>query len=75
MIKNSKLFTAQDERDHRDRLQHMSAAESIAMGEALLTSELMTLAEFSDDDRPQSLALTLGLSPGFEARKNAGRER
>jgi hypothetical protein len=41
----------------------MSPAESIAIGEALLTSEIMLLAEFSDDDHPQSLAVSLGISP------------
>lgn len=74
MIKNPKLFATQGERDRWDRLRHMSAADSIAIGEALLTSELMTLAKFSDDDRPQSLALMLGLSHKTEVRKNKGRK-
>jgi hypothetical protein len=74
MIKNPKLFATQGERDRWDRLRRMTAADSIAIGEALLTSELMTLAEFFDDDRPQSLALMLGLSPTTEARKNEGRK-
>ncbi len=74
MIKNPELFATQGERDRWDRLRRMTAADSIAIGEALLTSELMTLAEFFDDDRPQSLALMLGLSPTTEARKNEGRK-
>jgi hypothetical protein len=41
----------------------MSVEESIAVGEALLTSEIMRLAEFPDDDRPQSLAIALGIHP------------
>jgi len=63
MIRNAGLFTEQAERDRWDRLQRMSAVESIAIGEALLTSELMLLAEFSDDDHPQNLAVSLGISP------------
>lgn len=63
MIRNTALFADQAERDRWDRLRRMSAAESIAIGEALLTSELMLLAEFSDDDHPQSLAVSLGISP------------
>ncbi len=63
MIKNTALFADQVERDRWERLQRMSPAESIAIGEALLTSEIMLLAEFSDDDHPQSLAVSLGISP------------
>lgn len=39
----------------------MSMVESIALGEALLTSEVMDLAVFPDDDAPVSLAIALGL--------------
>ena len=63
MIRNRALFADQVERDRWDRLQRMSPAESIAIGEALLTSEIMLLAEFSDDDHPQSLSVSLGISP------------
>ncbi len=41
----------------------MSMEESIAVGEALLTSELMDIAEFPDDDHPMSLAIALGIDP------------
>lgn len=41
----------------------MTPEESIAVGEALLTSELMELAVFPDDDHPCSLALSLGITP------------
>jgi hypothetical protein len=44
----------------------MTVAESIAIGEALLTSEIMTIATFSDDDHPVSLAISLGISPRHE---------
>ena len=42
----------------------MTAEESIAIGEALLTSDLMRLAQFPDDDHPRSLAIALGLRHG-----------
>jgi hypothetical protein len=41
----------------------MSAEETIAIGESRLTSELMDLAEFPDDDQPRSLAKALGIAP------------
>jgi hypothetical protein len=40
----------------------MSVEESIAIGEALLTSDVMRLAEFPDDDHPLSLAIALGVT-------------
>ena len=40
----------------------MSVAEAIAIGEALLTSEIMEIAHFPDDDAPKSLAIALGIS-------------
>ncbi len=40
----------------------MTAEDSIAIGEALLTSELMDWAEFADDDRPTCLAHALGIA-------------
>ena len=40
----------------------MSVEESIAIGEALLTSELMTLAVFPERERPSSLAIALGIA-------------
>lgn len=47
----------------------MTAAESIAVGEALLTSEIMRLAVFPDDDQPRSLAIALGLDPAVARRR------
>jgi hypothetical protein len=63
MIRNPKLFSQQAEQDRWNDLRHMTATESIAVGEALLTSEIMMLAEFADDDDPRSLALSLGIPP------------
>lgn len=40
----------------------MSIEETIAVGEALLTSELMDDAVFADDDHPVSLARSLGIA-------------
>ena len=59
MIRNPEAYTRQSEQERYEALRRMSAKESIAIGEALLTSELMRLAEFPDDDRPLSLAIAL----------------
>jgi hypothetical protein len=47
----------------------MSAEESIAIGEALLTSDLMNVAVFPDDDHPKSLAIALGIRRTAAARQ------
>jgi hypothetical protein len=39
----------------------MSIDASIAVLEALLTSELMDIAVFADDDHPRTLARSLGI--------------
>jgi hypothetical protein len=39
----------------------MSAAESIAVGEALWTSDLMRIATIAPSRRPPSLAVALGI--------------
>jgi hypothetical protein len=49
----------------------MTPEESIAVGEALLTSEIMSLAVFPDDDEPRSLAIALGIEPR-DARSTSG---
>ncbi len=61
MITDPILYRRLEALDQDESLRRMTPAESIAIGEALLTSELMTLAEFSDDDHPQSLAIALGI--------------
>lgn len=63
MMKNPDEYQRQSERDRSEALQRMSAEESIAVGEALLTSDLMRLAVHPDDDRPMSLAISLGIQP------------
>ncbi len=63
MNKNRKLYQEQSERDRQEALERMSMEESIAVGEALLTSELTDIAEFPDDDHPMSLAIALGIDP------------
>ena len=52
-------------------MQRMTPEESIAVGEALLTSEIMNLAVFPDDDEPRSLAIALGIKPR-DARSRSG---
>ena len=44
-------------------LRARSIDDSIAVLEALLTSELMDIAAFADDDHPMSLARSLGIPP------------
>ena len=63
MIRNPEAYARQTEQERWDALRGMSVAESIAIGEALLTSAVMELAEFPDDDSPLSLAIALGLVP------------
>ncbi len=70
MIKNPAVFDRTSEQERRDALEHMTAADSIAIGEALLTSDLMRLAVFPDDDHPRSLAKSLGIE-STAARKQA----
>ena len=61
MIRDVDAHSKLDERQHWRTLEQMSIDESIAVGEALLTSELMDLAVFADDDHPLSLARALGI--------------
>jgi hypothetical protein len=51
----------------------MTAAESIAIGEALLTSEIMRFVIPSDDAPPRSLAIALGIAPRAAAAEEDGR--
>lgn len=62
MIKNPQAYARQTEQERWDTLRGMSVEESIAIGEALLTSDVMRLAEFPDDDHPLSLAIALGVT-------------
>ncbi len=61
VIKNAAAYRRQSEAEDRQALAGLSAEESIAIGEALLTSDLMRLAEFPDYDQPRSLAIALGI--------------
>jgi hypothetical protein len=63
MIKNPQAYARHSEEERWEALGRMSVKDSIAIGEALLTSDVMRLAEFPDDDRPVSLAIALGLRP------------
>lgn len=55
------MYQLDSERERWDALQRMTAAESIALGEALLTSEIMLHAKYINDDHPRSLAIALGI--------------
>jgi len=61
MIKDREAYARLCEREQRDALQAMSIDASIAVLEALLTSELMDIAVFADDDHPKTLARSLGI--------------
>lgn len=63
MIKNVETYRREADRDRWESLRRMTPEESIAVGEALLTSEIMRLAVFLDDDEPRSLAIALGIEP------------
>lgn len=69
MIKNQQAYARQSEEEARAALREMTAEDSIAIGEALLTSDLMRLAQFPDDDHPRSLAIALGLRSTTTASK------
>jgi hypothetical protein len=57
------------EREKWDVLRRMSIDDSIAVLEALLTSELMDIAAFADDDHPMTLARSLRIRPDRIPRK------
>jgi hypothetical protein len=63
VIINVDAYRRESEFERWELLRRMSAEESIAVGEALLTSEILRLAEFPDDDHPRSLAISLGIAP------------
>jgi len=63
MITNPELYQSWMERERWEALEKMTPEESIALGEALLTSEIMDVAEFPDDDHPLCLAISLGIPP------------
>jgi len=61
VIRNEVSYRRQAEQDAQADLRSMSAEESIAIGEALLTSDVMRVAVFPDDQQPLSLAIALGI--------------
>jgi hypothetical protein len=75
MIINRTTYRILDANDQDEALRRMTASESIAIGEAILTSELMIRAEFPDDDHPQSLAIGLGIPSSHARNRQDGSER
>jgi hypothetical protein len=61
MITNLRAYERRADAERFETLQGMSVEESIAIGEALLTSDVMNVAVFPDDDQPKSLAIALGI--------------
>ena len=68
MIRNEATYRRQADEEARAVLHRMSVAESIAIGEALLTSDVMRLAVFPEHDPPRSLAISLGIDAQAAAR-------
>ncbi|MFM8707209.1 MAG: hypothetical protein ACKOHK_03765 [Planctomycetia bacterium] len=73
MIRNAKDYQCAAERERWEALQSMTVADSIAVGEALLTSEIMRYATVPADGQPLSLAFALRLAK--EPAGGAGEER
>jgi hypothetical protein len=63
VIRDRHAYALLTEAERRRELARMTMDESIRLGEALLTSELMDIAVFTDDDHPLSLAKALGIRP------------
>ena len=61
MIRDLKAYRELRENEYWNTLAQQSVAESIAVGEALLTSEIMETTVFPDDDHPMTLARSLGI--------------
>ena len=61
MIADRRAFERLDERERRAALSAMTIADSIAIAEALLTSDAMRVARFPERPPPVSLAMALGL--------------
>ena len=66
LIKDQRKYQKTREKEYWDVLRSMSDKESLSLAEALLTTELMDLACFPDDDHPVSLAISLGIKKGLE---------
>ena len=61
MIKDPAEYSRLCESEQWEALRRLSIEDSIAVGEALLTSEVMDLAVFARDSAPVSLAIALGI--------------
>lgn len=68
MIRNEIAYRRRADEEARTVLRRLSVAESIAIGEALLTSDVMRLAVFPEHERPRSLAIALGIDSKAAAR-------
>ena len=62
VIRDTVAYAELCEREERETLRRMTVDESIALGEALLTSELVLLCAAAEDDEPTSLAHALGIA-------------
>lgn len=62
MIKNVKTYRKHAERRRWQALQRLRPEDSIAIGEALLTSEIMAFVRSARRARTKCLAVALGIS-------------
>ena len=61
MIKNPKIYRKHSEKQRWDELRRLRIEDTLAIGEALLTSEIMKSARFRKRHRPRNLAIALGI--------------
>lgn len=72
MVKDTATYARLCENEEWEALRRMSVEDAIAVGEALLTSEVMELAVFPRDSAPMSLAIALGIERRGSRTANLG---
>ena len=70
MIRDFKAYALIREAEYWRDLSHMSIDDSIHLGEALLTSQLMGAYVGGKDTHPMSLARSLGIEPKRKNRRD-----
>jgi hypothetical protein len=63
VIRNIKAYQQIRDAEYWRDLSRMSIDDSIRLGEDLLTSQIVDVRAFADDDHPMSLARSLGIAP------------
>ena len=62
MIRDIKAYAQIRDAEYWLELSRMSIDDSIRLGEDLLTSQIVDVRAFTDDDHPMSLARSLGIA-------------